>query len=38
MAQAKAHQDDHNTKVHPEGNAQKDPETWVTGDEPMTDA
>ena len=37
MAQAKAHQDD-NVKVHPEGNAQKDPETWVTGDEPMTGA
>jgi hypothetical protein len=38
MAQAKAHQDDHNAKIHPEGNAQKDPETWVTGDEPMTGA
>jgi hypothetical protein len=43
MAQAKAHQhhdqdQDHNTKIHPEGNAQKDPETWVTGDEPMTGA
>jgi hypothetical protein len=37
MAQAKAHQD-HNTKAHPEGNAQKDPEDWVTGDEPMTGA
>jgi hypothetical protein len=30
--------EDHNTKLHPEGNAQKDPETWVTGDEPMTGA
>ena len=39
MAQAKGHQDqDHHAKAHPEGNAQKDPETWVTGDEPMTGA
>jgi hypothetical protein len=38
MAQAKAHRDDHDPKLHPEGNAQKDPETWVTGDEPMTGA
>jgi len=44
MAQAKAHQDDtkhgeeHNTKLHPEGNAEKDPHDWVTGDEPMTGA
>ncbi len=30
--------EEHNTKLHPEGNAQKDPETWVTGDEPMTGA
>lgn len=29
---------DANTKTHPEGNAEKDPETWVTGDEPMTGA
>lgn len=25
-------------KRHPTGNAQKDPEDWVTGDEPMTGA
>lgn len=25
-------------KQHPTGNAIKDPETWVTGDEPMTGA
>lgn len=25
-------------KEHPESNAEKDPETWVTGDEPMTGA
>jgi hypothetical protein len=30
--------DEHNTKIHPEGNAEKDPQTWVTGDEPMTGA
>ena len=27
-----------NPKQHPTGNAQKDPEDWVTGDEPMTGA
>ena len=25
-------------KNHPTGNAEKDPDTWVTGDEPMTGA
>ncbi|SDE85330.1 DUF3072 domain-containing protein [Limimaricola pyoseonensis] len=25
-------------KSHPQGNAEKDPENWVTGDEPMTGA
>lgn len=25
-------------KQHPTGNAEKDPEDWVTGDEPMTGA
>ncbi len=29
---------DANTKTHPEGNAEKDPQDWVTGDEPMTGA
>ena len=29
---------DANTKAHPEGNAEKDPQDWVTGDEPMTGA
>ncbi len=29
---------DANTKQHPEGNAEKDPKDWVTGDEPMTGA
>jgi hypothetical protein len=27
-----------NPKQHPTGNAIKDPEDWVTGDEPMTGA
>lgn len=27
-----------NPKRHPAGNAEKDPEDWVTGDEPMTGA
>jgi hypothetical protein len=27
-----------NPKQHPTGNAEKDPEEWVTGDEPMTGA
>ncbi len=27
-----------NPKSHPEGNAAKDPEDWVTGDEAMTGA
>jgi uncharacterized damage-inducible protein DinB len=27
-----------NPKSHPQGNAEKDPEDWVTGDEPMTGA
>lgn len=25
-------------KTHPESNAEKDPQDWVTGDEPMTGA
>ena len=28
----------HDPKQHPTGNAVKDPENWVTGDEPMTGA
>ncbi len=28
----------HNPKNHPTGNAEKNPEDWVTGDEPMTGA
>ena len=27
-----------NPKSHPVGNAQKDPDDWVSGDEPMTGA
>ncbi|WP_150120852.1 DUF3072 domain-containing protein, partial [Sulfitobacter sp. HI0040] len=27
-----------NPKSNPTGNAEKDPEDWVTGDEPMTGA
>ncbi|WP_128254266.1 DUF3072 domain-containing protein [Falsirhodobacter deserti] len=27
-----------NPKAHPEGNAEKDPADWVTGDEAMTGA
>ena len=27
-----------NPKIEPQGNAEKDPEDWVTGDEPMTGA
>ena len=27
-----------NPKSHPQGNAEKNPEDWVTGDEPMTKA
>ena len=30
--------DDANPKAHPSGNAEKAPEDWVTGDEPMTGA
>ena len=29
---------DDNPKAHPAGNAVKDPDNWVTGDEPMTGA
>ncbi len=29
---------DDNPKTHPEGNAEKDPKDWTTGDEPMTGA
>ena len=29
---------DDNPKQHPTGNAEKDPEDWVTGDQPMTGA
>lgn len=28
----------YNPKNHPTGNADKDPDNWVTGDEPMTGA
>ena len=30
--------DTENPKTHPVGNAEKDPDTWTTGDEPMTGA
>ncbi|NNM75696.1 DUF3072 domain-containing protein [Sphingomonas sp. ID1715] len=30
--------DQHNPKEHANGNAEKDPDDWVTGDEPMTGA
>jgi uncharacterized damage-inducible protein DinB len=30
--------DQHNPKDHPTGNAEKDPDDWTTGDEPMTGA
>ena len=30
--------DVHNPKAEPSGNAVKDPEDWVTGDEPLTGA
>ncbi|WP_375397371.1 DUF3072 domain-containing protein [uncultured Sphingomonas sp.] len=30
--------DDANPKSHPTGNAEKAPEDWTTGDEPMTGA
>lgn len=30
--------DDANPKEHPTGNAEKDPDDWTTGDEPMTGA
>jgi len=29
---------DDNPKAHPTGNAVKDPDNWVTGDQPMTGA
>lgn len=29
---------DENPKAHPTGNAEKDPDTWVTGEEEMTGA
>jgi hypothetical protein len=29
---------DANPKTHPTSNAEKDPQDWVTGDEPMTGA
>ena len=29
---------DQNPKAHPQDNAEKDPEDWVSGDEPMTGA
>lgn len=39
MAQAHRKPDDEdNAKIHPEGNAEKDPKDWVTGEEPMTGA
>jgi hypothetical protein len=30
--------DQHNPKEHPAGNAEKNPDDWTTGDEPMTGA
>jgi hypothetical protein len=30
--------DQHNPKDHPTGNAEKDPDDWTTGNEPMTGA
>ena len=30
--------DNQNPKANPVGNAEKDPDDWVTGDEPMTGA
>jgi hypothetical protein len=30
--------DNHNPKAQPTGNAEKDPDDWVTGEEPMTGA
>jgi hypothetical protein len=30
--------DDDNPKTHPTGNAEKNPDDWVTGDEPITGA
>ncbi|HTI30562.1 MAG TPA: DUF3072 domain-containing protein [Sphingomonas sp.] len=30
--------DSENPKYHPTGNAEKDPDDWTTGDEPMTGA
>ena len=30
--------DSENPKGHPTGNAEKDPDDWTTGDEPMTGA
>ncbi|WP_347302831.1 DUF3072 domain-containing protein [Croceibacterium sp. TMG7-5b_MA50] len=33
-----AEKPDENPKSHPVSNAEKDPDTWTTGDEPMTGA
>ena len=33
-----AEADDDNPKTHPTSNAEKDPDDWVTGEEPMTGA
>jgi hypothetical protein len=33
-----ANEPDENPKAHPTGNAVKDPDNWVTGDQPMTGA
>lgn len=39
MANSKPMTDvDDNPKAHPTGNAEKDPDNWVTGEEPMTGA
>jgi len=38
MADRGKSQPDHDPKGHPTSNAEKDPEDWVTGDEPMTGA
>jgi hypothetical protein len=39
LLQARAAMSDHqNPKANPTGNAEKDPDDWVTGDQPMTGA
>jgi hypothetical protein len=38
MARSQRMTDQHDPKEQPIGNADKDPDDWVTGDEPMTGA